>query len=405
MEIPQETDDYIRASIDHSVGLNVSTDALLLKLRAVEASQVHLRRQYLSLQSKLKEKDETIDVLQAEASMNAVALKKFVEENQKLAMECSNLLAACNKWERECSLYDHDREALMDFANEADERAKEAEVRSRDLEEEKKILEEELHLYKCQVPAVGSSRLTALHLPPAITNLYLSHCQSYMKNCVLVHCAQVQYKVPMSVNLPFLVSLSSPECSFCVGNTPSPILEHSLPITMVGESTNDTEEEHHLLNSLFNTMFGKDEIVSTAHGFLEAHTGIEVCNKLLTLWTRLSPLTQKVVALAAKVKNLEEDKDHLTINLHTAEEEVNALFEENNVLNKENKRLMRQCYREKHNSGSSGGTTSGKGKRKCSPKMSSSPVEKKIDSSDVNMLRQPLSPLQFNSPESRMHKK
>lgn len=80
--------------------------------------------------------------------MNAVALKKFVEENQKLAMECSNLLAACNKWERECSLYDHDREALMDFANEADERAKEAEIRNRDLEEEKKKLVEELHFHK-----------------------------------------------------------------------------------------------------------------------------------------------------------------------------------------------------------------------------------------------------------------
>ncbi|XP_042058533.1 centlein-like [Salvia splendens] len=297
MEIPQETDDYIRESIDHSVGLTVSTDALLFKLRAVEVSRTHLRRQYLSLQSKLKEKDETIERSRAEASMNAVALKKFVEENQKLATECSNLLAPCNKWERECSLYDHDREALMDFANEADERAKEAED---------------------------------------------------------------------------------------------------------GKSTN-TEEEHRLVNSLFTAMFGKDEIVSTAHSFLEAHTGIEVCNKLVTLWSSLSPLTQKAVALAAKVKSLEEDKDHLTINLHRAEEEVNVLFEENNVLNEENKRLMRQCYREKHNNGSSGGTASGKGKRKCSPKMSS-PVEKKIDSSDVNMLRQPLSPLQFNSPESRMHK-
>lgn len=83
--------------------------------------------------------------------MNAVALKKFVEENQKLAVECSNLLASCNKWERECALYDHDREALMDFANEADERAKEAEIRNLDLEEEKKKLLEELRYYKFQL--------------------------------------------------------------------------------------------------------------------------------------------------------------------------------------------------------------------------------------------------------------
>ena len=52
--------------------------------------------------------------------MNALALKKFVEVNQKLASECAHLLSQCNKWEKECSLYDHDREALMDFANEAD---------------------------------------------------------------------------------------------------------------------------------------------------------------------------------------------------------------------------------------------------------------------------------------------
>ncbi|KAE8715404.1 putative RNA-binding family protein [Hibiscus syriacus] len=66
--------------------------------------------------------------------MNAMALKRFVQENQKLAAECANLLTQCNKWERECNkwereclLYDRDREALMDFGNEAHERAKKAE--------------------------------------------------------------------------------------------------------------------------------------------------------------------------------------------------------------------------------------------------------------------------------------
>jgi hypothetical protein len=82
--------------------------------------------------------------------MNAQALKKFVEENQKLALECANLLSQCNKWERECSLYDHDREALMDFGNEADERAKEAEIRVHELEEEVRRLSEELQFYKCE---------------------------------------------------------------------------------------------------------------------------------------------------------------------------------------------------------------------------------------------------------------
>ena len=67
-----------------------------------------------------------------------------------MAMECANLLGQCKRWERECSLYDHDREALMDFGNEADERAKEAEVRVHELEDEVKTLSEELQSYKYQ---------------------------------------------------------------------------------------------------------------------------------------------------------------------------------------------------------------------------------------------------------------
>lgn len=80
--------------------------------------------------------------------MNAQALRKFVEENQRLASECAHLVTQCNKWERECSLYDHDREALMDFGNEADQRAKEAEIRVQELEDEVKELRDELGFYK-----------------------------------------------------------------------------------------------------------------------------------------------------------------------------------------------------------------------------------------------------------------
>lgn len=80
--------------------------------------------------------------------MNAQALRKFVEENQRLAAECAHLVSQCNKWEKECSLYDHDREALMDFGNEADQRAKEAEFRVEELEDELGELREELRLYK-----------------------------------------------------------------------------------------------------------------------------------------------------------------------------------------------------------------------------------------------------------------
>lgn len=82
--------------------------------------------------------------------MNAQAVKKFVEENQKLALECANLLNQCKKWEEECSMYDCDREALMDFGNEADHRAQEAESQVRELEEELSKLSEELQCYKNQ---------------------------------------------------------------------------------------------------------------------------------------------------------------------------------------------------------------------------------------------------------------
>ena len=61
MDLPQETDDYIRESIEYSLGLPVSTHTLELKLRFSEETQRRLRDQYLYLKSKLKEKDETIE--------------------------------------------------------------------------------------------------------------------------------------------------------------------------------------------------------------------------------------------------------------------------------------------------------------------------------------------------------
>ena len=82
--------------------------------------------------------------------MNAQAIKKFVEENQKLAEECAELLARCEKFENECSLYDRDLEALMDFGNEADARAVAAESRVHYLEEELSKLTEEVQSFKQQ---------------------------------------------------------------------------------------------------------------------------------------------------------------------------------------------------------------------------------------------------------------
>ncbi|GAV83248.1 hypothetical protein CFOL_v3_26696 [Cephalotus follicularis] len=330
MDLPQEIDDYIKESIDESLGLPISTQTLQLKLRAAEETHRRLRDQYFLLHSKLKQKDQTLDRARAEANMNAVAVRKFVEENQKLAAECANLLSQCNKWERECSLYDHDRDALMDFGNEADERAKEAEARVQQLEEELGKLNEDLRFYKHHYETRGRG-------------------------------------------------------------------EHPTEVT--------TTEEN-LLESILATLIGKEEIAS-GHAFLEANSGNESCQKLLKMWNSLRPSTQKALSLAAEVKTLEKDKEHLRMNLRRAEDEVKLLFEENNILDEENKRLLRLYHRERNLHGSGGkhaaSAPAKTNKRKSSPKRSS-PIEK-IDFGDMDGARQPLSPLRDNCPDSRMHKK
>ncbi|XP_023760484.1 uncharacterized protein LOC111908928 [Lactuca sativa] len=332
MDLPQETDDYIRESIEYSLGLPVSTHTLELKLRFSEETQRQLRDQYLYLKSKLKEKDETIERVRVESSLNALAVKKFVEENQKLAAECSNLLNQCKKWEKECSLYDHDREALMDFGNEADNRAKEAESRVHDLEDQLSKLSEELQFYK-----------------------------------------------------------------------------HQSETQQVSEVTKTASSEHFLIDTLLSTLITKDNIPSTAHSFLEANSGVEVCQKMLQIWESLKPSTQKVLALASEVKILLQEKDHLMNNLTTAEEEVKVLYEENDILDKENRRLMKRLQKERQVNNDSGGKTSSaslknNNKRKCSPR-ENSPIEKKIDFIESGSPRQALSPLKQNTPESRLNKK
>ncbi|KAF5784605.1 hypothetical protein HanXRQr2_Chr10g0418761 [Helianthus annuus] len=330
MDLPQETDDYIQESIDYSLGLPVSTRTLELKLMYSEESQRQLRNQYLCLKSKLQEKDDVIERVRAESTMNALAVKKFVEENQKLASECSNLLTECTKWEKECSLYHHDREALMEFGNEADNRAKEAEMRVRDLEQELTKLTEELMFYKQQAEA-----------------------------------------------------------------------------KQVGEMTKTESAEHFLVDTLLSTLISKDDVASTARSFLEANSGVEVCEKMLEMRESLKPSTQKVLALASEVKILKQEKDHLRHNLTTAEEEVKVLFEENNILDKENRRLMKLLQKERqlNNSGGNRNSASLKNnKRKCSPR-DCSPIEKRLDFSESGSPRQILSPLRHNTPESRLHKK
>ncbi|KAK9115688.1 hypothetical protein Sjap_014635 [Stephania japonica] len=370
MSIPQEIDEFIKESIDFSIGLPVTTKTLELKLRAAEASQRRLHDQIFVLQARLKEKDEAIERARSEASLNAQALKKFVEENQRLAIECSNLLERCSRLERECSLYDHDREVLMEFANEADERAREAENRVGVVEEELRRL-------------TGNDEHERNSVNGGKANGEL--CQSREK-----------------------ISDLERFTGSAEGCDDTPISCGRL--SSMNEDTNkgSMTAEGHLLESLTTSIIGIADLAENARSFLEASIGIEACQRLLGMWQRLGSTALHMIALAAEVKTLQNDKEHLRVNLTRAEEEVKVLFEENNILEEEYKRLLRKYNREKqHGSGNKhSSSASGKGnKRKSSPKMCSSVEGMMIDFDASESPRQPLSPLQYNSPENRMHKK
>ncbi|CAH9085732.1 unnamed protein product [Cuscuta epithymum] len=319
MEGSQETDHYIRESAEQSSGLPVPRSTLELKLQCSEQALLALRAQYLCLRSKLNEKDQIIERARAESCMNATAMKKFVEENQRLAKECSNLLSQCKKLERECSLYENDREALMDFGNEADQRAKTAENRIRELEIEVENLSEDLQFH----------------------NRHLAQKEAQMK------------------------------VDTC-------------------REDDDCREEQSLVDSLLETIGVKVEHPSARTlTFLESNSSLD--SSFQTLLTsrdsRLRPSTRSVVVLAAEALALRKDKEYLLNNLLRAEDEVKVIFEENNILEKANKKLTIKLHLKEGNISSKGN------KRKSSP-LKRCPIE--LD--DVDLLsRQPLSsPLREN---------
>ena len=61
MDLPPELDDYIKESIDYTLGLPVSASTLEVKLRASEEAQRRLRGESLALNSRTKEKDLIIE--------------------------------------------------------------------------------------------------------------------------------------------------------------------------------------------------------------------------------------------------------------------------------------------------------------------------------------------------------
>ncbi|ESW08281.1 hypothetical protein PHAVU_009G033700 [Phaseolus vulgaris] len=313
MDLPPAVDGCIKATIDDSLGIPMPPQTLEAKLRASQDSQWRLRECLLSLQLQLKRKDHLIGCFKFEANMNARALKKFVEENQRLAVECDKLVAQRCRLENECALYDKDREALMDFGNDADERAREAQSQVLDLQRDLLFMQNEVKKYKHHHELVHSSV-----------------CPS---------------------------------------------------------------GENNLLGSVLASLITKDD--DSTYAFLQANSENESCKQLLRVWKGLSPSSLSVLSLVAKVRSLEKDKEHLRTNLDKAEEEVKVLFDENNVLEKENKRLL-SLYKEGNHPDSDGKHTHSpsakSNKRKCNSPM------RKFDLDDQDLARQPLSPLRHNSP-------
>jgi len=62
MALPQELDDFIKHSIDHTVGLPIPNQSLQLKIQSLETANHRLRAQYLTLQSRLKEKEDALQL-------------------------------------------------------------------------------------------------------------------------------------------------------------------------------------------------------------------------------------------------------------------------------------------------------------------------------------------------------
>ncbi|XP_076941433.1 uncharacterized protein LOC143610985 [Bidens hawaiensis] len=221
--------------------------------------------------------------------MNAKALKKFAEENQKLTVDLDDLLTQHAKWDNECTLYEHHIEDLMDLGNQVYERAKEAESCEDYLEGEISKLLEELESMK---------------------------------------------------------QVSEGECN-----------------------------ENFLIDSLVSTLVSTDEVASASYSFLEAYSGVDVCEKMLKIWDDLNPSTHNILALASKINRLQKDKEILRMNLIKAEEEVTVLCDENDILDKENVRLTNLL--------DSDGSHSSGFIKSCKRKSSKGPVEKENDFSDA----------------------
>lgn len=134
MVLSSAVEQYIQQTISHSLGLAVPPGFLVEKLSQVEESKRSVEAHVLTLQHRLLDLEHRLAKSKEEASMNALALRRHVSENQNLEGQLKQVSQRCAWLEEECSLYFNDREVFMGVAEEAEDRAFKAEERCAEAE-------------------------------------------------------------------------------------------------------------------------------------------------------------------------------------------------------------------------------------------------------------------------------
>ncbi|XP_020524954.1 uncharacterized protein LOC18437766 isoform X1 [Amborella trichopoda] len=389
MELSPEIDNYIKETIAYSLGLPVSSETLAIKLQGSETARKRLQSVVFSLQDLLREKDDKIEHAKAEATMNAQAVRRQIEENQKLVADCMELSNQCARLENECALYYRDREQLVDYS---DERIKEAESRAQGAEDQARKLSDQINQLRKLTDDKNRMSSELEFLRRRVHELEgQNRGQGQLeRRGENLGCSRFPRLEVENEELKSHIQATSSDNSF----------EGLLSL------------EDQILHSVILSVIAKDkegagsvveESATKAHTFLEEYMGEDQHWELFQQWERLKPSTRHVLALVAEVESLRRDKDHLRTNLHKAEEEVSKFYEENKLLDEENKKLLRHSNRERRHASHDGSHLSphsAKSKRSPSPKVSQSP-EKPSDPNSLDTLRQPLSPLQYNPPASK----
>ncbi|CAJ2641192.1 unnamed protein product [Trifolium pratense] len=331
------------------------------KLRESEESQRYLREQNLSLLLELNQKDQLLQRHKSEADMNARALKNFDSENQKLASACQQLLDQGQNLEKQIALYEHDREALMEFGNEADGREREAQSRVVELEQNLLLLVDELKKYKHQNDLMVDFSTTG-----AVGE----------KNLLDSLLASLTSKDDDSTYAFLEANTENESCKrlLSMWNCLEPSIRRVL--SLVAKIKSLQKDKEHLRINLHKA---EEEV------------------KLL--FDENSTLDMENRRLSKKCK----EKNHSS----SGEKHTSRLSSKSNKRKSSPKTSspVEQKERNHPNSGEKHTTSpSAKSNKRTSSPRTSSALERKIDFDDIDSARQPLSPLPCNSSDCRIQK-